>query len=168
MNFTAIFTLMPGTISIVGPILVGISIPTVGVILVFMGFYAYRNIWPMLATNIRLNDNDEKIDLVPKQEPIIPRPPSKLVAKPLTIARILADDIKPDKDEYAAIKDQDMRLHRLKFSQNWGTKFSSLSMYANDTDTKPVSLNRYVLTLNRKPYVCSYIFGGRTSVCKIM
>ena len=146
MNFTAIFTLIPDIPT--GTILVAASIPTVGIILAFLGFYAYRNHWPMLATKIRRNDNDEKIILVPKPEPIVPRPQSKLITKPLTIARILADDIKPDKDEYAALKDQDMRLHTLKFSQNWGKKFSSLNMYPNDPESKPISLNRYVLTLH--------------------
>ena len=101
----------------------------------------------MLAAKIRPNDTDEKIILVPKPEPVVPRPQSKLITKPLTIARILADDIKPDKEEYAALKDQDMRLHTLKFSQNWSKKFSSLNIYPNDPEGKQVSLNRFVFTL---------------------
>ena len=122
MNLSAIFTFIPQAETTTGPLLVGISIPTVGIILAFLGFYAYHNHWPMLTTKIRSNDNDEKIDLVPKPEPIVPKTQSKLITKPLTIARILADDIKPDKEEYAALKDQDMRLHTLKFSQNWGRR----------------------------------------------
>ena len=147
MNLSDIFTFIPETDTTTGPLLVGMSIPTVGIIFAFLGLYAYRNDWPMLATKIRSNDYDEKIDLVPKPEPIVPRTQSKLITKPLTIARILADDIKPDKEEYAALKDQDMRLHTLKFSQNWGKKFSSLNMYPNDPERKPASLNRYVITL---------------------
>ena len=107
----------------------------------------------MLAAKIRPNDNDEKIVLVSRPEPIVPRPQSKLITKPLTIARILADDIRPDKEEYAALKDQDTRLHTLKFSQSWGKKFSSLNIYPNDPEGKQVSLNRFVLTL----YSISYI-----------
>ena len=147
MNLSDIFTFIPETDTTTGPLLVGMSIPTVGIILAFLGFYAYHNDWPMLATKIRSNDNDEEIDLVPKPEPIVPRTQSKLITKPLTIARILADDIKPDKEEYAALKDQDMRLHTLKFSQNWGKKCSSLNMYPNEPESKPVSLNRYVIAL---------------------
>ena len=146
MHFTGSFTFIPDTTT--QRILVGVSIPTVGIILAFLGLYAYRNHWPMLAAKIRPNDTDEKIILVPKPEPVVPRPQSKLITKPLTIARILADDIKPDKEEYAALKDQDMRFHTLKFSQNWGKKFSSLNMYPNDPESKPISLNRCVLVLH--------------------
>ena len=128
--------------------MVGASIPTVGIILAFLGLYAYRNHWPMIIAKTKGFDDKENIPLTKEDIQAIPtpRPQSKLITKPLTIARILADDIKPDKDEYATLKDQDMRLHTLKFSQNWGKKFSSLNMYPNDPESKPVSLNRYVLT----------------------
>ena len=130
--------------------MVGASIPTVGIILAFLGLYAYRQHWPMIIAKTKGLDDKENIPLTKEDIPIIPtpRPQSKLMTKPLTIARILADDIKPDKEEYAALKDQDMRFHTLKFSQNWGKKFSSLNMGPNDPESKPISLNRYVLVLH--------------------
>ena len=139
----------------IGPIMVGASIPTVGIILAFLGLYAYRQHWPMIIAKTKGKDDKENIPLTKEDVSIIPtpRPQSKLYTKPLTIARILADDIKPDKEEYAALKDQDMRLHTLKFSQSWGKKFSSLNIYPNDPEGKQVSLNRFVLTL----YSISYI-----------
>ena len=93
--------------------------------------------------------------LVGKNDPTIPcvfptpgpkpRPQSELTKKPLTIARILADDIKPDKEEYAALKDQDMRHHTLKFSQQTAKKCSSLNTHGNDPENKPISMNRLYL-----------------------
>ena len=71
----------------------------------------------------------EKIPLAPKK---------KADCRPLLISRILADDIKPEKDEYSELKELDMRMHTLKFSQDMAKKCSAL----NRPDGAPMSLNR--------------------------
>ena len=113
------------------------------ILLAVLGFYAYRQHYPMLLAKAKSSNDNEVIPLTkPDPEPIKPKPQSQLIKKPLTIARILADNIKPDKEEYAALKDQDMRMHTLRFSQNAAKKCSSLNMNGNDSESKPISLNR--------------------------
>ena len=87
--------------------------------------------------------------MIDSTTPIIPKPeeevPLKEVEKkkqgnhrPLTITNILANNIKPEKEEYTELKDLDMRMHTLKFSQAIAKKNSSL----NRPDGAPMSLNR--------------------------
>lgn len=66
-------------------------------------------------------------------------PKKKADCRPLPISRILADNIKPEKDEYSELKELDMRMHTLKFSQDVAKKCSAL----NRPDGAPMSLNRY-------------------------
>ena len=73
---------------------------------------------------------EEEIPLAPKK---------KADCRPLPISRILADNIKPEKDEYSELKELDMRMHTLKFSQDIAKKCSAL----NRPDGAPMSLNRY-------------------------
>ena len=83
---------------------------------------------------------DPNIPLIPKREEPSPIPPKKKVdCRPLPISRILADNIKPEKEEYAELKELDTRMHALKFSQDMAKKCSQL----NRPDSAPMSLNRY-------------------------
>ena len=78
--------------------------------------------------------------LTPTPEEPLPTPPKKKVdSRPLPISRILADNIKPEKEEYSELKELDTRMHTLKFSQDMAKKCSQL----NRPDGAPMSLNRY-------------------------
>ena len=74
--------------------------------------------------------------------PLKPKPASEC-NRPLTITNILANNIKPEEDEYIALKDLDTRMHTLKFSQEVAKKYSAL----NRPDGAPMSLNRYVIRI---------------------
>ena len=81
-----------------------------------------------------------KIPLIAAPVEPSPIPPKKKVdCRPLPISRILADNIKPEKEEYAELKELDTRMHTLKFSQDMAKKCSQL----NRPDGAPMSLNRY-------------------------
>ena len=84
-------------------------------------------------------DDTEKIkEVIPELKPFV-APKKKADCRPLPISRILADNIKPEKDEYSELKELDMRMHTLKFSQDIAKKCSAL----NRPDGAPMSLNRY-------------------------
>ena len=120
-------------------VIIGICIPTFGILIFALGYYIYRRYWQGWMCKSNSSTDDTQITLVDKDDqtaPAVyptpgpkPRPQSQLIKKPLTIARILTDDIKPDKEEYAALKDQDMRHHTLKFSQQTAKKCSSLNTH---------------------------------------
>ena len=76
-------------------------------------------------------------EVIPELKPLAPK--KKADCRPLPISRILADNIKPEKDEYSELKELDMRMHTLKFSQDIAKKCSAL----NRPDGAPMSLNRY-------------------------
>ena len=76
-------------------------------------------------------------EVIPELKPLAPK--KKADSRPLPISRILADNIKPEKDEYSELKELDMRMHTLKFSQDIAKKCSAL----NRPDGAPMSLNRY-------------------------
>ena len=62
------------------------------------------------------------------------------VVMPLTIKKILENDIKPTKSEYNDLKDLDSRMHALKFSNDIARKFNGYKQ----GDSKPVTFNRYI------------------------
>ena len=78
-----------------------------------------------------------EVCIPPEQIPLAPK--KKADCRPIPISRILADNIKPEKDEYSELKELDMRMHTLKFSQDIAKKCSAL----NRPDGAPMSLNRY-------------------------
>ena len=94
----------------------------------------------IFGNNIQNFSKVTNIPLITTPEEPIPTPPKKKVdCRPLPISRILADNIKPEKEEYSELKELDMRMHTLKFSQDIAKKCSAL----NRPDGAPMSLNRY-------------------------
>ena len=60
--------------------------------------------------------------------------------RPLTFKQILETDITPQKEEYLQLKELDMRMHVLRFSNSIAKKYSG----SNRPDAPPIpKLNRY-------------------------
>ena len=60
--------------------------------------------------------------------------------RPLTIKRIIEDDIRPADDEYPKLKELDERMHMLKFSSKIAKQYSGAE---NPDGTKTEKLNRF-------------------------
>ena len=59
--------------------------------------------------------------------------PEKLsqTERPITVKRILENDIKPPKEEFMDLKDVDARMHALKFSTNIAKKYCGFKRASN-------------------------------------
>ena len=79
------------------------------------------------------------IPLTPMPPIAPPKPPQD--SKPVTIRKILGNDIKPPAEEYRQLKELDSRMNVLKFTTNIAKNFSGNKASNNKPEKK--SMNRY-------------------------